>query len=58
MPIRVDIQDYLYELWSHVKKLAPESHDSHLFALEVRLHHCKLHRMLMFLARRAVGSLT
>lgn len=28
-------KDYLYELSAAVKRLAPESHDSHLFALEV-----------------------
>ena len=33
-------QDYLYELWAHVKKLAPESHDSHLHALVVCLLEC------------------
>lgn len=27
-------QDYLYELTAAVRKLAPESHDSHLYALE------------------------
>lgn len=29
-------KDYLYELSAAVKRLAPESHDSHLFALETR----------------------
>ncbi|KAL4071068.1 ChaC-like protein [Scleroderma yunnanense] len=29
-------KDYLYQLAHSVKKLAPASHDSHLFALEVR----------------------
>jgi hypothetical protein len=29
-------QEYLYELSRAVKELAPESHDSHLSALEVR----------------------
>lgn len=28
-------QDYLYELAKAVHKLSPESHDSHLYALEV-----------------------
>jgi len=29
-------KDYLYELSLAVKRLAPESHDSHLYALETR----------------------
>ena len=29
-------QDYLYDLAKAVHKLSPESHDSHLYALEVR----------------------
>ncbi|EKM60646.1 uncharacterized protein PHACADRAFT_246680 [Phanerochaete carnosa HHB-10118-sp] len=29
-------KDYLYELSAAVRKLAPESHDSHLYALETR----------------------
>lgn len=29
-------QEYLYKLTESVRRLAPESHDSHLFALEVR----------------------
>ncbi|KAJ3550011.1 hypothetical protein NM688_g5116 [Phlebia brevispora] len=29
-------KDYLYELSAHIKKLAPESHDSHLSTLETR----------------------
>ena len=31
-------QDYVYNLAAAVRALAPEAHDSHLFALEVRLH--------------------
>ena len=33
-------QDYLYELSAAVRKLAPESHDSHLYALEVSSVFC------------------
>lgn len=29
-------KDYLYDLSAAVRQLAPESHDSHLYALEVR----------------------
>ena len=31
-------QDYAYNLAAAVRALAPEAYDSHLFALEVRLH--------------------
>lgn len=31
-------QDYVYNLAAAVRALAPEAYDSHLFALEVRLH--------------------
>jgi len=30
-------KDYLYKLVGAVRKLAPESHDSHLYALETRV---------------------
>ena len=31
-------QDYVYQLAAAVRALAPEAYDSHLFALEVRIH--------------------
>ncbi|TFY80548.1 hypothetical protein EWM64_g3467 [Hericium alpestre] len=31
------VSDYLYNLVAAVRKLAPESHDSHLYALEARI---------------------
>jgi hypothetical protein len=36
-------QDYVYNLAAAVRALAPEAYDSHLFALEVRLHILPLH---------------
>ena len=33
--VLIDRKDYLYELTAAVRKLSPESHDSHLYALEV-----------------------
>jgi hypothetical protein len=38
-PVLTSRQEYLYELSRAVKELAPESHDSHLSALEVRSVH-------------------
>jgi hypothetical protein len=37
------LQDYAYNLAAAVRALAPEAHDSHLFALEVRLLILPLH---------------
>jgi hypothetical protein len=44
------LKDYLYDLVSAVRTLAPESHDSHLYALEVR-------KMLFLLATPFDGDM-
>jgi len=44
-------QDYVYNLAAAVRALAPEAYDSHLFALEVRLH------ILPLVPLRAAGTL-
>jgi len=36
-------QDYLYNLAAAVRQLAPESRDSHLFALEVRFSYLQFY---------------
>ena len=41
------VKDYLYDLAKAVRKLAPESHDSHLDALEVRKFSFKFHGQII-----------
>ena len=49
-------QEYLYELASSVRKLAPESRDSHLFALEVRIIFYFLTFLTMLISCIALGA--